>query len=107
VALGLLGGEMKVNQIDFEASPSDAQAIREIVKRAVVFNVKNGGPRVDPLDLNMDLTATHLNGCPLKLQELLEADDFNLIHDVFGIHRHLDRNTGKLKNCFLPRFAKN
>lgn len=54
----------------------------------------------------MDITATHANGCPLKLAELLAADDFNFSHDVAGIYRHLDRTTGKLLDCFLPRFAQ-
>ena len=37
---------------------------------------------------------------------MLAADDFNFGHDVFGIYRHLDRTTGKLMNCFVPRFAQ-
>ena len=57
------------------------------------------------LDVIMDIDACHNNGCPLKLQELLEADDFNFAHDVFGIRRHIDRTTGKLQNCFLPRYS--
>jgi len=59
-----------------------------------------------PLEAQMDVTACHVNGCPLKLQELLEADDFNFSHDIFGIRRHLNRETGQLENCFLPRFAR-
>jgi len=57
------------------------------------------------LQLNMDITATHLNGCSLKLVELLKTDDGNFAHDVFGIRRHIDRETGQLKHCFLPRYA--
>ena len=30
----------------------------------------------------------------------------NMLHDVVGIAHHLDRKTGKLKDCFLPRFAR-
>lgn len=47
-------------------------------------------------DLMMDLTACHLNGNPLDLAGLAEADDFNLCHDVFGIVAHIDRDTGRL-----------
>ena len=36
---------------------------------------------------------------------LLEADQFDFIHDVAGIHRHMDRSTGKLGDCFSPRFT--
>ncbi len=53
----------------------------------------------------MDITAAHRNGCPLKLDELLKAEDFDFAHDVFGIRRYINRKTGKLENCFLPRFS--
>ena len=53
----------------------------------------------------MDLMACHTSGCKLDLDKLAKADDFNLLHDVCGINRHLDRETGKLQHCFLPRFA--
>lgn len=26
-------------------------------------------------------------------------------HDIAGIMRHIDRNTGKLTRCFMPRCA--
>lgn len=58
------------------------------------------------MDADMDVTACHVNGCPLKLNELLAADEFNFAHDVFGIRRHINRETGKLEDCFLPRYAK-
>jgi len=56
-------------------------------------------------DIEMDITATHNNGCKLRLNELLKADDFNFAHDIVGISNHIDRNNGKLKNCFLPRYS--
>ena len=34
-----------------------------------------------------------------------QADDFNLMHDVTGINAHINRYSGKLERCFLPRFA--
>ena len=59
----------------------------------------------DKLDLMMDIDATNEN-CPLRLKELLDADDFNFYHDLIGIGNNLNRKTKKLENCFLPRFAK-
>jgi len=59
----------------------------------------------DKLSLMMDIDATNEN-CPLKLQELLEAKDADFYHDIIGIHNNLNRQTKKLENCFLPRFAK-
>lgn len=43
---------------------------------------------------------------PLRLQELLEADDANFAHDVFGIVRHWSLADSAMRNCFLPRFAR-
>ncbi len=78
----------------------DTEIIRKIVKRAgKVCNI------IGLLSLEMDLTATHL-GCPLKLSELLKAPKFDFAHDIGGIEMHLNRTTGKLENCFLPRYAK-
>ena len=53
----------------------------------------------------MDLAAVH-HHTPLRLVEMADADDFNLIHDVAGIGNCLNRTTGKLEDCFVPRFAK-
>ena len=58
----------------------------------------------DRMSLDMDISAAHLS-CPIKLDKLLEADDFNFCHDVAGIVNHIDRTTGELKDCFVPRFA--
>jgi hypothetical protein len=94
-----------------DAEPADAVIITAIAARAMAIAEKNrqeeGGPppEFDGLDINMDITAAHLNGNPLRLEALLAADDFNFVHDVFGIRRHLDRKTGKLGDCFLPRFS--
>lgn len=56
-------------------------------------------------NLLMDLTACHGNGTPLDLDKLLAADEFNFLHDVEGISRKIDRDTGRLTDCFLPRCA--
>ncbi|MHB0965308.1 MAG: DUF6874 family protein [Bellilinea sp.] len=84
--------------IQWSASRRDAALISGIAVRSIDLI---GAPYQD---IEMDITACHLNGCPLKLEALLHADDFNFVHDVQGIHQHLDRETGELKDCFLPRF---
>lgn len=66
---------------------------------------KRFGERNPKMTLVMDITACHCNGCPLRLQDLLEADDFNFLHDVVGIRKHINRQTGRLEGAFLPRFA--
>jgi hypothetical protein len=63
-----------------------------------------GGRKPTPMDVMMDLSAVHAH-TPMDLLALADADDFNLAHDVGGIQRHLDRTTGELGGCFLPRYA--
>jgi hypothetical protein len=54
----------------------------------------------------MDLDTVHSNGCPLRLDDLLIADEGNFAHDITGISAHLNRRTGRLEDCFEPRFAR-
>lgn len=95
----------KKKEISFTVSPEDDGLIHDIVDRVISVADKFGlnYPRMDAM---MDLTACQANGCPLRLADLLKADDFNFCHDIFGIRNNLNRTTGKLENCFLPRFAK-
>lgn len=86
--------------INFEVSYEDAGLIKKIVERAMTL-----APDADRLGLEMDITACHANGCKLALRSLLEADDFNFIHDIFGIQKCIDRTTGKLTSFFLPRYS--
>jgi hypothetical protein len=89
--------------ISFQVSKQDNKLIGLIADRAI----ENRKPyRGYKRDLVMDLTACHANGTPLKLYELLRADDFDFQHDIFGIREHLNRTTGKLKDYFLPRYAR-
>lgn len=94
-------------QISFSTSNRDADLIAQIAERAERMAAMHRHPRDrrKVMDYNMDITAAHANGCRLQLRQLLNADDFNFAHDVFGIERHLNRTTGALEDCFLPRFA--
>ena len=80
------------------------QLERDIMQRASKM-AATLGVSYPNMDILMDIDACHANGCPLKLQELLQADDFNFSHDVLGIRQHLNRKTGKLMDCFVPRYA--
>lgn len=91
-------------KINFEATQEEHALARKIARRARDILLDNGIDR-GASDISMDLIATHANGCPLDFERLSSADDFNLMHDVGGIARHLDRNTGHLGGCFMPRFA--
>lgn len=61
----------------------------------------------DRLTFVLDITYCIEGGCNLDLNGLLNADEFNFRHDIAGIHNNLDRETKKLNNYFVPRFAKN
>lgn len=66
---------------------------------------KNGLLMSDRLSLIMDIEHTH-DEVTLKLEELLNADEMNFTHDIVGIQNNMNRKTGKLENCFLPRYSK-
>ena len=92
--------------IDFKVeTKEEARIISRIAQRAVAM-AASAGIAYSFMDADMDLTACHCNGNPLRLEELLHADEFNFSHDVFGIRRHLNRETGKLEDCFSPRYSQ-
>lgn len=89
--------------LNWKTTKEENDLINKIVKR---FSSLHPEYRDWEQGLEMDITATHLNGCPIDLEQLLTAPDFDFNHDVAGIHHHLDRTTGKLTSCFIPRCAK-
>jgi len=92
--------------ISFEIDDTDREQIVAIAQRAAFMDRKINGRRAfGVIHHQMNITACHANGNPLRLSDLLEADDFNFAHDVFGIDRHLSHETGKLENFFRPRFS--
>ncbi len=91
--------------VSFEATKAEFKLAAKIAGRAVTIG-KTHDFKVDYQSTSMDIIACHANGCPLDLQRLLDAPDPDFCHDVFGIARHIDRTTGVLGDCFLPRTAK-
>ncbi len=90
--------------INWNVSTKDALIILKIARRAATLLT---GDEYTIQDASMDITATHLNGCPLRLQELLDAKDGDFGHDVLGIRRFIDRDTGKIDpGTFSPRFSE-
>lgn len=59
----------------------------------------------DRMSMFMDLNVARKE-FNMDLDQLLNFDSFNFIHDVLGIARNINRNTKRIKNCFLPRCAK-
>ncbi|MBF0402080.1 MAG: hypothetical protein HQL90_15115 [Magnetococcales bacterium] len=85
--------------INFDVSEEDNELIRQIATRAHAMN-----PDIGELMYRLDIRIVHANGLPLRLADLLAADDMNFAHDVGGICRNMDKTTGRLGN-FVPRFA--
>ena len=53
----------------------------------------------------MDLSFYLKSGGNLDLDRMTASDDtYSLLHDIFGINKHLCHDTGKLRDGFLPRF---
>ena len=86
--------------INFDVTNEDHKLIGAITNRAMGLTTT-----LDRINVAMDLTAVHANGCQLNLSGLLNAPDGHFLHDIYGINRHLDRSTGQLTECFLPRYA--
>lgn len=89
----------------FTATDEERAIIERIAKRACALYHIYGNTDVDERDIQMDLEACHCNGCPLRLADMEQADDFDLMHDITSINAHLNHDTGKLERWFLPRLA--
>ncbi len=89
-------------EISFKTTRQEFRIIAKLARRA--RSVETTNPRTIQ-DWQMDFSAVHANGCPLRLDALLEADTFNFMQDAFGIAKHLNRETGRLGNLFSPRYS--
>jgi hypothetical protein len=91
-----------MTEIEFS---TNLEAAAKIADRAPTHLVDRSGGRMSFI---MDiLAADGVNGNdPINLDALAGADDMNFAHDVAGIVRHIDRSTGKLTDCFVPRYAR-
>jgi hypothetical protein len=87
------------SRISFELQREDAKLVALIARRA------NVQLNMNALDVLMDVAACHANGNRLDLKGLLFSPHAEFAHDIFGIHRHLDRSTGRLKDFFVPRYT--
>ena len=92
-----------MNQLSL--TTKEVKTIHQIAKRAS-WMAKDLGFYATLDDLYLDILNCHTSDCKLDLQKFLTFNDYNLAHDAFGIQRHINRTTGELKDCFLPRCAK-
>lgn len=83
------------------ARTQEYDLIFKIVVRAHKMGIAVG----DCITQMMDVDHAHKQ-FNLRLEDWLNADDFNFAHDFCGIQRHIDRSTGSVGGFFLPRFAR-
>lgn len=97
-----------MNTISFKTTKEETAAIGKLARLASEMG-KEFGIQYSVMDANMDLTACHANGNLLDLDrmvgEIIADGGRNLGHDFFGIRRHINRQTGQLEGCFVPRFS--
>lgn len=90
--------------IQWNLTPDELRLVWAIAGRAQQIMERHGFGG-NATETAMDVAACHLNGCTLRLRDLLDADDTNFLHDIGGIAWNMDRTTGRLKNHFVPRYA--
>lgn len=91
--------------VDWNITKQENSLIQKIVARFIALAVLKYEIKQDPATNAMDLIAAH-NDVVMDLGKLLGASDTDLLHDMFGIQKYMDRDTGKLDPCFKPRCIK-
>ena len=64
---------------------------------------------IDSVSTLMDLAACNRengNDFFLDIDRLLEFPDFDFWHDILGLKANMDRTSGLVINCFIPRCAE-
>ena len=74
----------------------------EVAKRAENMGIYTG----ERLSLLMDIEHAD-KAFNLRIEDWLNADDFNFAHDVIGIVSNINRRNPTDFNLFVPRFASN
>lgn len=89
-----------------DTTRQDFETMSVIANRALVLYAVVGRGRIrdKKLDVMMDIEHAH-DDTPLDLEKFANFDDGNFAHDMLGIRRHMNRQTGELEDCFLPRCA--
>ena len=83
---------------------TDYEVINKIVDRAQNLGFYKDNRLTAHIDISN--AVKHFN---MRLEPWLEADDFNFVHDIFGIYKAINRDTypADFSNdkYFVPRFA--
>jgi len=88
-----------------QLSERDTELIVKIADRAQALAYLLDAEIPDRIKLIVNLAMAHRH-MPLDLFMLLSAPDTDFVHDVWGILRHIDKETGAMRDCFVPRTAR-
>ena len=75
----------------------------KIADRAIAL-AKEHGTVIEKFTMVMDIDNAHKQ-IPMDLNAFLAMPMVDFAHDAFGIRRHMNRRTGQLEDCFVPRCA--
>lgn len=90
--------------MNWDTSAEDDKKIALIIDKVMPTLNPTGSPvGHQRIDVQMSLSAAHLNGCPLDLDKLVEFPLADMIHDVSGIHNNISFVDGSLSRGFLPK----
>lgn len=76
------------------------EIIIKIVERADSLGISIGSVLTKRLDMWNAYKQFHL-----RLEDMLAADNLDFCHDFTGIQAHINRETCKVEDFFVPRFA--
>lgn len=96
---------MDEHEVSFRVSQDDDRLIEGCVGRALIHGMLR--PTNESVVMAMmDLSAAKAQGCPIDFLRLLLSPDSDFRHDMRGIFENIDRVTGMVGNCFVPRCAR-
>jgi hypothetical protein len=93
-----------------DTTDADRDLIDTLVRRARIKWPSQILPE-EVLTLTLDLTYAHAQ-CNLKLETMLKAFEppyqflGDVAHDIDGIRKYMNRDTGRLPDWFDPRFSQ-
>lgn len=98
-----------MKEIKNPMSPEDVKRVQKIVQRFDELYKETVNPvgltDHDYLSYQSSLAACHLWIRPLDFKAMLEGRDFDLMHDVSGIHGSINDEGTELRDHFLPRYV--
>lgn len=93
--------------MDFNLTKDEQVLMSKIIERFTrILSIEFPKHQIDVPSTSMDLIACHKYGEALDLEKLLGSDRFTFLHDVCGISKYINRKTGQLTECFVPRCVK-